>query len=666
MPTTSPSRTVRLRLLPALLLGVVLVVPQLSSTALAEPPTPAAAGAIDTSDRTVVAGAYRDVFVPNAAVAAEAPDPESTAACDAGAPAGELQTATVNLINYVRGMSGVGGVSFDPELSAKAQQAALMMQANGALDHQPPDTWACYTADGAEAASKSNLCLCGSTAGVIKTYMDDAGAGDTETGHRWWLQRPDTQTMGGGAYGSAHALWVQGQQAEAGGPTFTSWPSAGYFPSQLEPAGRWSFTAWKAGYDLSQATVEVRDGAGSLVTTSTYPVGTYGALVFEVGHLPAPVGTAVDRYTVTVRDIVVDGSAIAPYAYEVALFDPTAADPPPAPLAALDRPTIAGTPRLGETLTADGPQWSLDGVTTAYAWLRDGKSVSTGRTRTLSAADLGKTMSVRATGTWGTQRKTVDSLATSKIARKLARVAVTGRSTKVGKVSLSIAVTAPGEKTVGGSVSIKRGTKTLTSKLTLRSGKATFTATKVPAGAHTYTVRYAGNSRVGPQSTSVPVTTKPKAAPVITLTAATTPGTVRVKIAVTAPGEGPLGGYVSVKEGAKTRKAKLKITKGKATYSATKVKAGKHTYTIRYLGSSEVKAGSAKVSVTVKAPIVVKRYDNCAALNRDHPHGVGRPGAVDHVSGSTEPVTNFLRHAGLYKANTGRDRDKDGIACEKV
>ena len=664
--TTPSPRALRLRLLLALLVGWLLLAPPTSPVAFAEPVAPVATGAIDTSDRAAVAAAYTDVFVPNAAVAAPAADPEATAACDAGAPDEALQTATENLVNYVRAMSGVGAVSFDGSLSAKAQQAALMMHANGALNHQPPQDWACYTPAGAEAAGKSNLCLCAPNAAVVKAYLDDAGTDNSETGHRWWLQRPTTQTMGSGAYGSAHALWVQGQEAAVDSPTVTAWPSAGYFPAALEPAGRWSFTAWQPYYDLSRATVVVRDSAGRAVGVSAHPVGTYGALVFEVGSLPAPVGTVADRYTVTVSDIVVDGSSIAPYSYEVALFDPTAAEVPPAPLAALDRPTIAGTPRLGETMTADGPQWSLDGVTTAYAWLRDGKSVSTGRTRTLSAADLGKTMSVRATGALNGQTVTAVSGPTSKVARKLARVTVTGRSTKVGKVSLSIAVTAPGEKAVSGTVSVKRGTRTLVSRLTLRSGKATFAATKVPAGTHVYTVRYAGNSRVAPQSTTASVTTKPKATPVIGLSASTTPGAVRVKITVTAPGEGPLGGYVSVKEGSTTRKAKLKITKGRATYSATKVKAGKHTYTMRYLGSSEVKAGSAKVSVTVKAPVVVKRYANCKELNRDHPHGVGRPGAVDHVSGSTEPVTDFLRHAGLYNANTGRDGDKDGIACEKL
>ncbi len=56
-------------------------------------------------------------------------------------------------------------------------------------------------AAGAEAAGKSNLCLCAPNADVVKAYMD-AGAGNSETGHRWWLQRPETQTMGSGAHGS--------------------------------------------------------------------------------------------------------------------------------------------------------------------------------------------------------------------------------------------------------------------------------------------------------------------------------------------------------------------------------------------------------------------------------------------------------------------------------
>lgn len=58
-------------------------------------------------------------------------------------------------------------------------------------------------------------------------------------------------------------------------------------------------------------------------------------------------------------------------------------------------------------------------------------------------------------------------------------------------------------------------------------------------------------------------------------------------------------------------------------------------------------------------------YKNCAALNKVYPHGVGKKGAKDHVSGKAKPVKNFTVNDAVYKANIKRDADKDGIACEK-
>ena len=57
-------------------------------------------------------------------------------------------------------------------------------------------------------------------------------------------------------------------------------------------------------------------------------------------------------------------------------------------------------------------------------------------------------------------------------------------------------------------------------------------------------------------------------------------------------------------------------------------------------------------------------YGNCDQLHATFPHGVGRPGAVDHTTGT--PVSNYYVSAYIYNANTGLDRDKDGIACEKA
>ena len=57
-------------------------------------------------------------------------------------------------------------------------------------------------------------------------------------------------------------------------------------------------------------------------------------------------------------------------------------------------------------------------------------------------------------------------------------------------------------------------------------------------------------------------------------------------------------------------------------------------------------------------------FANCTAMHRVYPHGVGKLGAHDRTSGT--PVTTFKRDNTLYRANARSDRDKDGIACEKL
>jgi hypothetical protein len=60
-----------------------------------------------------------------------------------------------------------------------------------------------------------------------------------------------------------------------------------------------------------------------------------------------------------------------------------------------------------------------------------------------------------------------------------------------------------------------------------------------------------------------------------------------------------------------------------------------------------------------------KKYANCAALNKVYKDGVAKKGAKDKVKGSTKPVTNFTVYTATYNLNKARDRDKDGVACEK-
>jgi hypothetical protein len=73
---------------------------------------------------------------------------------------------------------------------------------------------------------------------------------------------------------------------------------------------------------------------------------------------------------------------------------------------------------------------------------------------------------------------------------------------------------------------------------------------------------------------------------------------------------------------------------------------------------------AAPANSAVTSPLATPgKYSNCKALNAKYPHGVGRVGARDKTSGV--PVTNFKRSNRLYRLNKARDRDRDGIACEK-
>ncbi|WP_162598612.1 Ig-like domain repeat protein [Nocardioides gilvus] len=63
------------------------------------------------------------------------------------------------------------------------------------------------------------------------------------------------------------------------------------------------------------------------------------------------------------------------------------------------RPTLSGAPKVGGTLSAATPWWSLPGVTTSSQWLRNGEPISGAKGPTYEpvAADFGRAISVRFT-----------------------------------------------------------------------------------------------------------------------------------------------------------------------------------------------------------------------------------------------------------------------------
>ena len=80
-------------------------------------------------------------------------------------------------------------------------------------------------------------------------------------------------------------------------------------------------------------------------------------------------------------------------------------DPPPSNTGATGLPTISGTPRVGETLTASTSEIDdadgLDNVSYRYQWIAGGSDIAgaTGSSYTPSVSDVGKTIQVRVTFT---------------------------------------------------------------------------------------------------------------------------------------------------------------------------------------------------------------------------------------------------------------------------
>ena len=61
--------------------------------------------------------------------------------------------------------------------------------------------------------------------------------------------------------------------------------------------------------------------------------------------------------------------------------------------------------------------------------------------------------------------------------------------------------------------------------------------------------------------------------------------------------------------------------------------------------------------------VATKKFSNCAALNRVYPGGVAKSSGVRNRGGRTNLSPRVS--AKVYAENKSKDRDHDGIACER-
>jgi hypothetical protein len=302
-------------------LALSCVASSLCAQALIEP--------IETSNRVAVRSAYNNYYVQ--------PMPPmgwtgSIDTCDAGTISRAFQDWTITRVNFFRAMAGLpGNVALNATNSAKAQRAALMMAANDELSHFPPTDWACYSAEGAEAARNSNIAISfGPTSfdDVIPRYVDDEGLNNAPVGHRRWILFPPQTSMGVGSlptsfgqYAGANALWVLSAfGTRPATPEGTPWPPRGFVPLALFPLSRrWSFSYPGADFSASTVTMSV-NGASVPVSVTSRTDNGYGdnTIVWE----PSFTVTKGAIYEVSITGVPVSGGPRS-FAYTVIPFDPS-------------------------------------------------------------------------------------------------------------------------------------------------------------------------------------------------------------------------------------------------------------------------------------------------------------------------------------------------------
>lgn len=180
-------------------------------------------------------------------------------------------------------------------------------------------------------------------------------------------------------------------------------------------------------------------------------------------------------------------------------------------LTAFGRPTISGRPVVGATLTAVPGSWSLTSLTEySYQWLRAGGVIpaATARTYRPVAADAGKTLSVRVTARNLDKMGTSTSPSTATVKHVSTVTARSAYNRLKRKLVLTVRVTVPGLANPGGTVTVKKGSRTIKSGVAVRNGIAVITILRPSRGTYTFGLRYSGTTTVLPDTGAIRVTVR--------------------------------------------------------------------------------------------------------------------------------------------------------------
>ena len=177
--------------------------------------------------------------------------PADVATCNEGTASTGHKLAALAELNYIRELSGLPPVPYDYDSDHQTQQSSLMTVANAELQHTPPETWACWSQDGYDGSSSSNLFIAygyeATPEGVVDAFLIDTGV--PSLGHRRWLLDPFLASI---SYGSA-----------VGVPAVTD---------------QWAYVHGSSIKVINETSADI---AGLDLAFVAYPVGDYPAELFE-------------------------------------------------------------------------------------------------------------------------------------------------------------------------------------------------------------------------------------------------------------------------------------------------------------------------------------------------------------------------------------------------
>jgi hypothetical protein len=255
------------------------------------------------------------------------------------------------------------------------------------------------------------------------------------------------------------------------------------------------FAAGTAGYPGAGASgsgtfIIVQAGLNQGTLTSLgYASGPVGALVVMTSPMalvysaasPPPGGTPLTTTAVAASGSVPAGVAV----------DTSAAGVPVTKFASTGgAPTVSGKAALGSTLTAESGAvtWQSTPAKTGYQWYSNGKAIlnATAATYKVGQGDLGKSLTVTATGTIGVTFAgqllapyTKESLPSAAVAVPTAKTTtgVTAKSSKKGTLSITVSLKS-GSIKLNGVVKVTVGKKSANVTVTNGSGKVTIKGLK--------------------------------------------------------------------------------------------------------------------------------------------------------------------------------------------